>query len=70
MSAHEGSDASVASAGTPHGSRDEREADREEGAGPAPADLDERERRLTGPRKPMGPEDDAEDVPETQPDEG
>jgi hypothetical protein len=66
----ESTDASVASAGKPHGSRDTRERLREQGAGPPPEDLDEREQRLTGPRKPMGPDDEQDEVPETVPDEG
>ena len=62
--------ASVGDAGEPHGSTDTRDKPREEGIGPAPEDLDAREERFTGPRKPMGPSDVEDDIPETSPDEG
>jgi hypothetical protein len=61
-------DAAVADAGEPDGSTDTRDVTREAGVGPSPQELDEREERLTGPRKPMGPEE-PEDAPETTPDE-
>lgn len=65
----EATDASVGHAGKPHGSTDTREATREEGAGPAPEDLDTREEQFTGPRKPMGPTVERDEIPETTPDE-
>jgi hypothetical protein len=64
----EATDASVGYGGEPHGSADTRDVTPEEGAGPTPEELDAREERFTGPRKPMGPEKEAE-VPETIPDE-
>ncbi len=63
--------ASVASAGEPHGSSDTRDLAAPEGGGPTPEELDSREEKLTGPRKPMGPpdRDDDDGVPETIPEE-
>jgi hypothetical protein len=63
-------DASVSHAGEPHGSTDTRDVTREEGVGPAPEDLDAREEAFTRPRKPMGPTERQDDVPETIPPEG
>jgi hypothetical protein len=64
----EPTDARVADAGEPHGAQDTRDVVREEGVGPAPEELDEREERFTGPRKPMGPTE-QDDIPETIPDD-
>ncbi len=60
--------ASVASAGEPHGSSDTRDLAFEAG-GPTPEELDAREEKLAGPRKPMGPTDGDDDVPETIPED-
>ena len=63
-----GANASVASAGEPSGSQDTRDLSAEE-EGPSPEELDSREENFTGPRKPMGPSDGDDDVPETTPEE-
>jgi len=59
----------VDSAGEPSGSQDTRDLSvSAEEAGVSPEELDAREERFTGPRKPMGPtEERADDVPETRP---
>jgi hypothetical protein len=64
----QGANAAVASAGEPSESLDTRTltaAAAEEGV--SPEELDAREERFTGPRKPMGPSRRAVDVPETSP---
>jgi hypothetical protein len=62
----QGVNAAVGSAGEPSGSRDTRDLSAEE-AGVSQEELDAREERRTGPRKPMGPAE--RDVPETTPEE-
>lgn len=59
-------DAALAQAGEPHGSTDETAASRSADTPPSADQLDQREERLTLPRKAMGPSD---DVDETIPDE-
>lgn len=61
--------ANVGQAGEPHGRVDTRDASRDQGDGPSPEELDAREENFTGPRKPMGPADEGDDVPETTPEE-
>ena len=64
----QGANAAVESAGEPSGSQDTRDlamAAEEEGV--SPEELDAREERFAGPRKPMGPTERADDVPETTP---
>ncbi len=51
---------------TPRDTRDLADTDEEQ---PSPEDLDAREEKFTGPRKPMGPTAE-EDVPQTMPEEG
>jgi hypothetical protein len=64
-----GAEASVGSAGEPSGTQDTRDLAAQENDGPSPADLDAREEKLTGPRKPMGPTGGEDDPPETTPEE-
>lgn len=58
--------ASVAEAGEPQGAEASRGPQAEQ-APPTPEQLDEREARFTGPRKPMGPEQSG--ISETVPDQ-
>jgi len=58
----------VDSAGEPSGSQDTRDLSvSAEEAGVSPEELDAREENITGPRKPQGPTERADDVPETTP---
>jgi len=66
----EGANVAVDAAGAPSGSQDTRDlsVQQQQQEGVSPEELDAREERFTGPRKPMGPtEERADDVPETRP---
>jgi len=63
----QGVNAHVASAGQPSGSQDTRDLSVREEEGVSPEELDAREERFTGPRKPQGPTERADDVPESTP---
>ena len=65
----ESAEASVGYAGEPSGSLDARDLPAAVTEGPSPEDLDAREERFTGPRKPMGPPGGDNDSPETTPED-
>ncbi len=62
----QGANANVNSAGEPSGSQDTRDLSAEE-EGVSHEELDAREEEFTGPRKPMGPTEREDDVPQTTP---
>jgi len=64
----QGVNAAVDSAGEPSGSQDTRDlAVAADEVGVSPEELDAREENMAGPRKPQGPTEQADDVPETTP---
>ena len=62
----QGANSAVESAGEPSRSEDTRGLSAEQ-EGVTPEELDRREERFTGPRKPMGPSERHHDVSETTP---